>query len=66
MNVEGDFRYVDSGGFEECADFLDYINDSKDDWEETFTSWVNASQRWKEDKTMSRSYWGPWDLVKVL
>ncbi|XP_061365644.1 shewanella-like protein phosphatase 1 isoform X1 [Gastrolobium bilobum] len=64
MNVEGDFRYVESGGFDECDDFLEYINNSEDDWEETFTGWVDVSERWKEDRTMSRSYWGPWNVVK--
>ncbi|MED6110801.1 Glycosylated integral ER membrane protein, variant 2 [Stylosanthes scabra] len=64
MNVEGDFRYVDSGAFDECNDFLEYINDSEDDWEETFTGWVDVSERWKEERTMSSSYWGPWNLVK--
>ncbi|KHN40111.1 Hypothetical protein glysoja_009488 [Glycine soja] len=29
MNVEGDFRYVESGGFDECNDFLEYINGSE-------------------------------------
>lgn len=66
MNVEGDFRYVESGGFDECNDFLEYINDSGDDWEETFTGWVDVSERWKEERKMSASYWGPWNLVKVL
>lgn len=64
MNVEGDFRYVDSGGFDECSDFLEYINNSEDDWEETFTGWVDVSEKWKEDRTKSRSHWGPWNLVK--
>lgn len=66
MNVEGDFRYVESGGYDECDDFLEYINDSVDDWDETFAGWVDVSERLKKDPTMSRSYWGPWNLVKVL
>ena len=66
MNVEGDFRYVDSGGFDECSDFLEYLNHSDDDWQETFSGWVDVSKRWKEDRRMSSSYWGPWNLVKVL
>lgn len=64
MNVEGDFRYVESGGFDECDDFLEYINDSVDDWDETFNCWVDVSERLKKDPTISRSYWGPWNLVK--
>lgn len=66
MNVEGDFRYVDSGGFDECSDFVEYINNSEDDWEETFTGWVDVSEKWKEDRTKSRNHWGPWNLLKVL
>ncbi|KAL9316542.1 hypothetical protein ACSQ67_017543 [Phaseolus vulgaris] len=64
MNVEGDFRYVDSGGFDESNDFLEYINGSENDWEQTFTSWVNVSERWKEDRTMSKGYWGHWNLLE--
>ncbi|KAE8710874.1 Calcineurin-like metallo-phosphoesterase superfamily protein isoform 2 [Hibiscus syriacus] len=36
MNVEGDFRYVESGAFDECADFLEYMNDYEYDWDEAF------------------------------
>ncbi|KAI5435053.1 shewanella-like protein phosphatase 1 [Lathyrus oleraceus] len=64
MNVEGDFRYVESGGFDECSDFMEYINNSEDDWEETFTGWVDVSEKWKGDRAMSTSNWGPWNLVK--
>ncbi|CAI8585908.1 unnamed protein product [Vicia faba] len=64
MNVEGDFRYVESGGFDECSDFMEYINSSEDDWEETFTGWVDASEKLKGDRTMTTNHWGPWNLVK--
>ncbi|KAK9186418.1 hypothetical protein WN943_026784 [Citrus x changshan-huyou] len=64
MNVEGDFRYVDSGGFDECSDFLEYLNDYENDWEEAFVGWVGMSERWKEDRRLSRNYWGPLNLVK--
>lgn len=64
MNVEGDFRYVESGGFDECSDFMEYINNSEDDWEQTFAGWVDVSEKWKGDRTMSTSNWGPWNLVK--
>lgn len=64
--MEGDFRYVESGGFDECSDFMEYINNSEDDWEETFTGWVDVSEKWKEDRTISTNHWEPWNLVKVL
>ncbi|TXG74470.1 hypothetical protein EZV62_003049 [Acer yangbiense] len=64
MNVEGDFRYVDSGGFDECTDFLDYLNDYHYDCEEAFVSWVGVSKRWKEDRRMSKNFLGPLNLVK--
>lgn len=65
MNVEGDFRYVDSGAFDECIDFLDYWEECERDWEEAFVSWKNASKRRKKDRKVSQSYWDAWDLVKV-
>ncbi|XP_057512011.1 shewanella-like protein phosphatase 1 isoform X2 [Actinidia eriantha] len=64
MNVEGDFRYVDSGAFDECLDFLEYLNDCEHDWEEAFISWVGVSERLKGQK-MSQNHWGPWNLVKL-
>lgn len=66
MNVEGDFRYVDSGAFDECVGFLEYLNDCGNNFEEAFVSWIRASERWKEERNLSQNYWGPWDLVKVL
>lgn len=66
MNVEGDFRYVDSGAFDECADFLDYLDDYGGNWDEAFVRWVGVSEKWKEDRMMPKNYWGSWNLVKVL
>lgn len=66
MNVEGDFRYVDSGAFDECLDFLEYLEGYEADWEEAFVGWIAVSERYKEDRRMSRSNWDPWNLVKVL
>lgn len=66
MNVEGDFRYVDSGAFDECTDFLDYLEDCDHNWEETFVNWIDVSTQWKEDRKVCRNYWGPWNLVKVF
>lgn len=65
MNVEGDFRYVDSGAFDECTDFLEYLEDCEQNWEEAFLNWFGVSERWKDERKVSQSYWGPWNLVKV-
>lgn len=64
MNVEGDFRYVDPGAYDECSDFLEYLASYRDDWEEGFVNWVSVSERWKQERKMSQSHWGPWNLVK--
>ncbi|KAI3450285.1 hypothetical protein Pfo_006950 [Paulownia fortunei] len=64
MNVEGDFRYVDSGAFDECAAFLEHLEICDHNWEEAFVGWVGVSERWKEDRKVPQNYWGPWDLVK--
>lgn len=65
MNVEGDFRYVDFGAFEECSAFLDYWVECEYNWEEAFISWIRVSERLKEDRKVSKSHWGPLNLVKV-
>lgn len=65
MNVEGDFRYVDSGAYDECADFLEHLEICNHNWEEAFVGWVGESKRWKEDRKMPQNNWGPWNLVKV-
>ncbi|MFQ6671169.1 hypothetical protein Gotur_035782 [Gossypium turneri] len=66
MNVEGDFRYVESGAFDECADFLEYLNDYEYDWNEAFVRWCGVSRIWKDERKMSRNHWGPWNLVKLV
>lgn len=66
MNVEGDFRYVDSGGFDECTAFLEYLNERNHNWEDAFVNWVTISEKYKEDHLKSRNYFGPWNLVEVL
>lgn len=65
MNVEGDFRYVDPGGFDECSAFLEHLEECEHNWEEAFVSWTSVSERLKEDRKMSQSHWGPWNLVQV-
>lgn len=65
MNVEGDFRYVDSRAFHECVDFLEHLEKYEYNWEEAFVSWIHASERLKEERKMSQSYWDPWNLVQV-
>lgn len=64
INVEGDFRYVESGGFDECTDFLEYLNECDHNWEEAFINTINISPQRKEDCRKSQNYWGPWNLVK--
>ncbi|KAI3908452.1 hypothetical protein MKX01_009254 [Papaver californicum] len=64
MNVEGDFRYVDQGGFEECVDFLHHLENYGDNWDEAFVDWVSVSEQWKQDRKMNESYWGPWNILQ--
>ncbi|CAN6559272.1 unnamed protein product [Malus baccata var. baccata] len=64
INVEGDFRFVDTGGFDECLDFLEYLDDNRDDWEEAFVGWVGVSTRMKEERKTPQNYWDPWNLVR--
>lgn len=66
MNVEGDFRFVDQGAFEECTDFIDHLENYEDNWDEAFADWVNVYERWKENRKMSDSYWGPWNILQVF
>ncbi|GMY10507.1 shewanella-like protein phosphatase 1 isoform X1 [Fagus crenata] len=64
MNVEGDFRYVESEAFDECNDFLEYLDECGNDWEEAFVGWIGVSGRWKKERKMSQNYWGPLNIVK--
>ena len=66
MNVEGDFRYVESEAFDECIDFLEYLDECGNDCEEAFVGWIGVSGRWKKERKMSQNYWGPLNIVKVL
>uniref|UniRef100_A0A2N9FHI6 Calcineurin-like phosphoesterase domain-containing protein n=1 Tax=Fagus sylvatica TaxID=28930 RepID=A0A2N9FHI6_FAGSY len=45
MNVEGDFRYVESEAFDECIDFLEYLDECGNDWEEAFVGWIGQRQK---------------------
>lgn len=66
MNVEGDFRYVDLDAFDECIDFLEYLNDYRGNWEEAIVDWIDISKRLKKDRNMYENPWVPFNLVKVL
>ncbi|XP_065049117.1 shewanella-like protein phosphatase 1 isoform X2 [Musa acuminata AAA Group] len=63
MNVEGDFRYVDPGAFDECIDFLDYLDEYKGRWDDAFIGWIRATKWWKKKRT-SESYWTRWNFLK--
>ncbi|CAM8961336.1 unnamed protein product [Rhodiola kirilowii] len=64
MNVEGDFRYVDSGAFDECAAFLEHLVDCKNNWDEAFLSWHSVRDTYREEKNISQINWGSWNLLK--
>ncbi|VFQ71792.1 unnamed protein product [Cuscuta campestris] len=55
MNVEGDFRYVTSGAFNECMVFLEYLEEYGGDWEKAFPNWFSERDRWKQERNMSQS-----------
>jgi hypothetical protein len=51
MNVEGDFRYVDHGAFDECADFIEYWDKCKGNWDDAFLNWIYVSGRVPQETT---------------
>ncbi|GAB2235780.1 hypothetical protein Droror1_Dr00026221 [Drosera rotundifolia] len=64
MNVDRDFRYVDSGVFDEGLAFMEYL-DSYHDCEQAFLNWISISTKWKEERESSTSFWGPWSIIKM-
>ncbi|KAF5193033.1 Shewanella-like protein phosphatase [Thalictrum thalictroides] len=64
MNVEGDFRYVEPGAFNECGDFLEFLVDYDYDWDKAFVRWINVTERLREDHRISHDNWSPWNIVK--
>jgi hypothetical protein len=66
MNVEGDFRYCDPGGFDECVRFLDYLDECDGNWDNAFLNWINVCERRKKEYgALPNGDWRPWDFVKV-
>ncbi|KAJ8751205.1 hypothetical protein K2173_016386 [Erythroxylum novogranatense] len=63
MNVEGDFRYVDSGAFDECTEFLAHLEDYEYNWENAFVGWFQVSKT-RKNRKLSKGSWGSWNLVK--
>ncbi|KAK9169690.1 hypothetical protein Syun_001830 [Stephania yunnanensis] len=64
MNVEGDFRHVDPGAFEECLDFFEYLGDCEEEWDGAFAGWISLSERRKEARQRLQNSWGPWSVVR--
>lgn len=64
MNVEGDFRYVDPGAFDECIDFVEFLDEREGNWDDAFIGWNRATKQ-RRDKRISSSHWSPWNFVKV-
>ncbi|KAK9159189.1 hypothetical protein Scep_005763 [Stephania cephalantha] len=64
MNVEGDFRYVDPGAFEECLDFFEYLGECEEEWDGAFAGWISLSERRKEARQRLHNSWGPWSVVR--
>lgn len=65
MNVEGDYRYVDPGAFDECLYFLDYLDENSGNWEDAFVGWISVAEEWKADRKSSERNWNPWNFIKV-
>lgn len=66
MNVDGDFRYVDPGGFDECIRFLEYLDECDGEWNDAFLNWVNVCERRKKEYGASPSGdWRPWNFANV-
>ncbi|KAL2611244.1 hypothetical protein R1flu_022936 [Riccia fluitans] len=51
MNVGGDYRFVDAGGFEECVNFLSYCEeDHSGDWQAALEGWYRTSKERKASR----------------
>jgi hypothetical protein len=67
MNVEGDFRFVYPGGFDECIRFLEYLDERGGDWDDAFLNWVNVAERRKKKQCRASPDGDSslWNFVKV-
>lgn len=66
MNVGGDFRYVDPGGFDEAECFVAFCEEEHGgDWQAAFAEWRIVCQRRKVARAISFGSWIPWNVLKV-
>ncbi|KAH9309206.1 hypothetical protein KI387_037117, partial [Taxus chinensis] len=65
MNVDGDFRFVDHGAFEEAEDFMEYCNLHGSDWKTAFIEWIKVCGEWKARRKMTSSRWNNWSFTKI-
>ncbi|EEF29793.1 ATP-dependent RNA helicase, putative [Ricinus communis] len=45
------FGYIDSGAFDECTDFLAFLDDNKYNWENEFIGWIRDPKGGKKNRT---------------
>ncbi|BBN17328.1 hypothetical protein MPTK1_7g13670 [Marchantia polymorpha subsp. ruderalis] len=65
MNVGGDYRFVEAGGYEECSNFSSYCEEEHSgDWEAAFEGWYRTSKERKANR--ARPKFVSWLLNPLL